>query len=93
MASFYILPETTNGLQGYFRGMGDLKIILISTFVQIVGRVIFSYMLAPHYGITGIAFRCFAEWIIMLSYEIPSYLSHRKQFEIYNNELSISNTQ
>ncbi len=92
MAFFYILPGITNGLQGYFRGMGDLKITLISTFVQILGRVIFAYMLAPYYGIAGIAFSCFAGWIIMLSYEVPSYLRQRKQLRIYNQRLPISNT-
>jgi len=93
MALFYILPGLTNGLQGYFRGMGDLKITLISTFVQILTRVIFSYILASRYGIAGIAFSCFAGWIVMLSYEVPSYFAHRKQLRINNNQLSTSNTR
>lgn len=28
MAFFYLLPAYTNGLQGYFRGLGDMKITL-----------------------------------------------------------------
>ncbi|SFC17541.1 MATE family efflux transporter [Clostridium uliginosum] len=79
MAFFYILPGLTNGLQGYFRGMGDLKITLISTFVQILSRVILSYILAPRYGIAGIAFSCLFGWIVMLSYEVPAYLKYRKK--------------
>lgn len=79
MAFFYILPAFTNGLQGYFRGMGDLKITLFSTFLQILTRVIFSYILAPRYGIVGIAFSCFAGWIVMLCYEGLAYFRCRKK--------------
>lgn len=79
MAVFYILPGMTNGLQGYFRGMGDLKITLCSTFLQITGRVIFSYILAPKLGIAGIAFSCLLGWIIMLSYEIPVFYRYNKK--------------
>lgn len=80
MAFFYILPGVTNGLQGYFRGMGDLKVTLGSTFTQIVVRVIFSYIFASHFGIAGIAFACFVGWIAMLLYEIPQYARQRKEF-------------
>ena len=36
----YILPAVTNGIQGYFRGIGDLKITLISSFVNMGIRVL-----------------------------------------------------
>ncbi len=79
MAFFYILPAITNGIQGYFRGMGKMKITLAATFVQIVVRVIFSYLLAPIYGIQGIAFSCFFGWIGMLLYEVPVLIKHWKE--------------
>ncbi len=34
IAAMYFLPAATNGIQGYFRGMGDLKVTLISSFYQ-----------------------------------------------------------
>lgn len=74
MACFYILPCITNGLQGFFRGMGDMKITLVSTSVQMLGRVVFSYLLAPRYGIPGVAFACFGGWLLMLLYEVPQTL-------------------
>jgi len=77
MAIFYILPAWTNGIQGYFRGMGQLKVTLISTFSQMVGRVTFAYLLAPRLGIVGIALSCFAGWVIMLAYEVPVLIKHR----------------
>ena len=33
----YLFPAVTNGVQGYFRGIGDLKITLISRFCEYVG--------------------------------------------------------
>jgi len=78
MAFFYLLPSFTNGLQGYFRGMGDLKITLMSTFLQVVTRVLFAYLLIPKMEIVGIALSCLAGWVVMLAYEIPQYIKHRR---------------
>jgi len=75
MAFLYFLPALTNVLQGYFRGMGKLKVTLNSTFFQIVGRVIAAYLLAPHLGLSGVAFACLAGWIVMLVYEAPLFLN------------------
>lgn len=36
----YILPALTNGIQGYFRGIGDLKITLLSSFINMGVRVL-----------------------------------------------------
>ena len=80
MAFFYILPAITNGIQGYFRGMGKMKITLVATFVQIVVRVICSYLFAPIYGLQGIAFSCFFGWIGMLLYELPVLFKHWKKY-------------
>jgi len=82
MAFFYLLPSWTNGIQGYFRGMGDLKVTLRSTFIQIVGRVVFIYILAPKFGIVGVALSCLAGWIIMLAYEVPLCIKHRKRYHV-----------
>lgn len=78
MAFFYLLPSWTNGIQGYFRGMSDLKVTLISTFVQIAGRVVFAYLLAPRLGIVGIALSCLIGWIVMLAYEVPVCIKHMR---------------
>ncbi|WP_010241412.1 MATE family efflux transporter [Clostridium arbusti] len=85
MAFFYLLPSWTNGIQGYFRGMGDLKITLKSTFIQIVGRVVFAYLLAPKFGIVGIALSCLAGWIVMLAYEVPLCIKHRRSYSCLTN--------
>ena len=79
MAFFYIFPAFTNGIQGFFRGMGDMKVTLISTFIQTSVRVIFTFILVPRYGIHGIAYACAAGWSLMLLFEIPYYFLSKKR--------------
>ena len=40
----YILPALTNGIQGYFRGIGDLKITLLSS-ISLVRGLLLSHLL------------------------------------------------
>ncbi|MEG0370102.1 MAG: MATE family efflux transporter, partial [Hungatella sp.] len=47
MAFFYLLPAFTNGMQGFFRGMGNMSITLLGTVIQTGLRVIFVYLLTP----------------------------------------------
>lgn len=78
MAFFYLLSSWTNGMQGYFREISNLKVTLMSTLFQIIGRVAFAYLLAPKLGIVGIALSCLAGWIIMLSYEVPICIKYMR---------------
>lgn len=73
MAFFYIFPAFTNGFQGFYRGMGMMKMTLLGTFIQISLRVIFTWLLTPSMGISGVAFACAAGWSVMLLVEIPYY--------------------
>lgn len=73
MVFLYLLPAITNIIQGYFRGLGMMKITLNSTLVQMVGRVIAAYIFAPYFGIQGIALACLIGWICMLGYEYPIF--------------------
>lgn len=73
MAFIYILPAITNGLQGYMRGLGKMKVCLASTFVQIVGRVSAAAILIPIFQVPGIAYSCLLGWLCMLAFEIPFY--------------------
>lgn len=71
MAVFYIFPGFTNGFQGFFRGMGNMSITLLGTFIQTSLRVIFVYLLVPRIGINGVAIACAIGWSAMLLIEIP----------------------
>ena len=78
MAFFYVFPAFTNGIQGFFRGIGRMKVTLLGTFIQTSLRVVFTFILVPHYGIHAIAYACAIGWSAMLLYEIPYYFHVRK---------------
>lgn len=79
MALFYLFPAFTNGIQGYFRGMGNMNITLLCTFIQTSLRVIFTWLLAPVMGIYGVAFACAIGWSAMLLVEVPYYFYYNRR--------------
>lgn len=82
MAFFYILPSFTNGIQGFFRGMGNMKITLISTLIQISFRTLFVYLLVNRIGIVSVAYSSLIGWIIMLAYEVPYYFIYKRKNDL-----------
>lgn len=78
MAFMYPAPAITNGIQGYFRGIGDLKITLISSFLNMFVRVIACYLLIFQMGMRFevIPWSYLAGWAAMCLFEIPCLL-HR----------------
>lgn len=78
MAFFYLLPAFTNGMQGLFRGMGDMKVTVVGTLIQIGFRVLFVYLLTPKIGLNGVVYASVIGWIFMLIFEF-SYASHYRR--------------
>lgn len=66
MAFFYILPGLTNGIQGFYRGMGRMKMTLAGTALQTSFRVLFVYLLSGRLGIRSFAVSCAIGWCAML---------------------------
>lgn len=81
MAAFYLFPAFTNGIQGFFRGMGNMSITLIGTFTQTSLRVLFVYLLAPRMGMQGAAYACAVGWSVMLLVEVPYYTWYMKRIK------------
>lgn len=79
MAFLYLLPAMTNGVQGYFRGCGRMRVTLLATLTQTGLRVVFTFLLAPRLGIRGIAWACAVGWCAMLLWVVPLYLHSRKK--------------
>ena len=69
----YLLPAVTNGIQGYFRGIGDLKITLISSMVNMGVRVLAAFVFVFGFAmkVETFPFACLAGWIAMLITEVP----------------------
>lgn len=74
MALFYLFPAMTNGMQGFYRGMGKMYTTVIGTFLQAATRAACAALLAPKFGIVGIAFSCAIGWSLMLLFEVPYYI-------------------
>ncbi len=80
IAFCYLLPAITNGVQGYFRGIGDLKITLISSFVNMFGRIIACFILVYFFkfGISAFPYAYLIGWIGMLIAELPLLIRNIK---------------
>lgn len=76
IAVMYILPAVTNSLQGFFRGIGDLKVTLMSSFTNMTVRVIAAapMVLLWNFGIEALPYSYLAGWIAMLLVETPLML-------------------
>ncbi|MBQ8093941.1 MAG: MATE family efflux transporter [Clostridia bacterium] len=80
-AWFFVMPCITNAIQGFFRGMTKMRIVLFSTVLQISIRTIFVTFLVPRLGISGEAYSCFIGWIIMAVWEFAYYfVIHKKMY-------------
>ena len=73
IAVMYILPAITNALQGFFRGIGDLKVTLMSSFTNMAVRVIAAapMVLLWNFGIEALPYSYLAGWVAMLLVETP----------------------
>lgn len=73
IALLYFLPAATNGIQGYFRGMGDLKVTLRSSILNMVARVPAAALLVLcfHLEIEALPWSYAVGWLLMLAYELP----------------------
>lgn len=76
IAVMYILPAITNSLQSFFRGIGDLKVTLMSSFTNMTVRVIAAapMVLLWNFGIEALPYSYLAGWIAMLLVETPLML-------------------
>lgn len=71
MSLFYFLPAMTNLCQGFFRGMGMMKVTLAATITQISIRVLVVLLGISGLGLRAVAFGSAAGWLVMLAWEVP----------------------
>ena len=73
MSFGYLLSGITNTFQGYFRGIGNLKITLWATLLQIPIRVALTYLLLDALGVQAVAAGTIIGWICMALFEVFCY--------------------
>ena len=80
MCALYMLPCITNSIQSYFRGIGKLNIVFLSTTVQIIFRVSFVYILI-YLSIECLSSTALATgigWCAMILFELPILIHYFK---------------
>jgi len=77
----YVVPGISNGAQGFFRGIGDLKVTLYSSLINMGTRVLseIPMVFVFHMGFEAIPWSYLVGWICMLVYEIPFLVKKRKE--------------
>ncbi len=65
MAYLYLFAFFGEIIQGFFRGLGRLRLTMIASLLQVVIRVILSYLLVPRWGIAGICVSVATGWILL----------------------------
>ncbi len=69
MPVFYLFCTGMSALQGFFRGVGKVKITMIATFSQIIIRCVLAFLLVPEYGIYGVCVSVIAGWVLMFGFD------------------------
>lgn len=79
IAVMYLLPAATNGIQGFFRGIGDLKITLWSSLMNMGVRVLAAIPLVfvCKLGMTALPLSYLCGWGAMLLMEVPLLLKQK----------------
>ncbi len=77
----YVMPAATNIIQGFFRGLGDLKVTLISTILNMSVRFLAAWTMIHilHGGFDRLAWANFVGWIAMLAFQVPMILTRWKK--------------
>ena len=83
---FYLMPAATNGIQGFFRGIGDLKVTLVSSTFNMVFRVAAAavFVLVWKMEIEALPYSYAVGWVVMLLYELPMLVRYLRS---HGNEL------
>lgn len=90
IAFMYVMPAATNIIQGFFRGLGDLKVTLISTILNMSARFFSAWIMIHimHGGFDRLAWANFFGWIAMLAFQIPM-ITHRWK-KVFSGEKNYS---
>lgn len=76
----YLMPAATNGIQGFFRGIGKLDITLNSSLLNMAARVAAAalFVLVFRLDIEALPGSYAVGWLAMLAYEVPLLVRYWK---------------
>lgn len=79
-AIYLVLGAVDVVMQSFFRGLGEFRIVMVASLLQIVLRVILSFWLVPSLGVSAIAHATAAGWVMI--FFMLSALSYRRMRQI-----------
>ena len=79
MGLFYIMPGITNGLQGYMRALGKLKLTMAVTYAQMFTRAAFTFLLIGPLALDAVPLACAAGWTLMVVWEVGLIVKWRRE--------------
>ena len=82
MAFFYLFSFFGEVIQSFFRGLGRLRLTMIASLLQVVVRVVLSYLLVPVLGITGICVSVVTGWALLVLIEGAYSLKKAKELTL-----------
>jgi Na+-driven multidrug efflux pump len=76
----YLMPAATNGIQGFFRGIGQLPVTLHSSLLNMAARVAAAalFVLVLRLDIEALPASYAVGWLAMLVYEVPLLVRYWK---------------
>ena len=79
MGFFYFMPGLTNGLQGYMRAIGKMRLTMAVTYAQMITRALCTALLIPRLQLDAVPIACAAGWILMMIWEFGLMAHWRRQ--------------
>lgn len=74
---FYFLPAIICILRNSMQGLGDTKTPLVSSFIELAGKMLMAYLLVPVIGYMGVVVSEPIVWAVMV---VPLLIGMRKNF-------------
>ncbi|UQZ90602.1 MATE family efflux transporter [Deltaproteobacteria bacterium Smac51] len=78
MSILYIITAVCNTFQGFYRGLGLMRITLNATVIQIPIRVILSYSLINSFQLNAVPLATGIGWSLMIIYELFEFTRYLK---------------
>ena len=82
LAPFYALSSLCNVTQGFFRGVGELKVTVVATFINVGIRTVCSYALVERLGMNAVAWGVAIGWIGMVAHGCWMYFHYKRMHPV-----------
>lgn len=69
MAYLYLFAFLGEVIQGFFRGLGRLRLTMVASLLQVALRVVLSYLLIPVWGLYGVCAAVVSGWVLLVLIE------------------------